>query len=80
METKIRNSSDELLDSIFDITQNLYVQMSRDCGTVQAVTRLYSSFSPSWEEPLPTRTEQASGSGISVPMNCGRPQPSARVR
>ena len=29
----VRNSSDELLDSIFDITHNLYAQMCRDCGT-----------------------------------------------
>lgn len=30
---KIVNPSDELLDSIFDITQNLYTLMSCDCGT-----------------------------------------------
>lgn len=33
INTTVHSSSDTLLDNIFDITQNLYAQMCRDCGT-----------------------------------------------
>lgn len=34
MENTVLNHSDKLLDSIFDITQSLYSEMCRDCGTI----------------------------------------------